>query len=72
MSLDHTPSTIKATDFGVWLDYCILGAEEAGRQTPIRRFVTERFYNRPLTARQERIRAECKRAIERRNKGASA
>ena len=33
MKLDHTPSGIVASPFSVWLDYCVLGAEEMGRLT---------------------------------------
>ena len=73
MALDHIPSTIRTASFGEWLDYCILGAEELGRLDKTRRFVTDQLsYNRLLTARQKRIREECRLSAARHNKGASA
>ena len=65
MKLDHTPSGIKTTTFSAWLDYCILGAEEMGRLTAEDREESQALYDRPLTARQYRIRAECKEAAAR-------
>lgn len=65
MTLDHTPSGIVASPFSVWLDYCVLGAEEMGRLTAEDREHTQALYDRPLTPSQKVIRAECKAAAAR-------
>ena len=65
MKLDHTPSGIVASPFSVWLDYCVLGAEEMGRLTAEDREQTQALYDRPLTARQHEIRRDCKTAASR-------
>ena len=65
MKLDHTPSGIETATFGEWLDYCLLGAEEMGRLTEEDREESQALYDRPLTVRQHRIRAECREAAAR-------
>ena len=72
MKLDHTPSGIKASPFSVWLDYCVLGAEEMGRLTAEGREDSQALYDRPLTAAQQLIRAQCKDAAARHIVGDSA
>ena len=62
MKLDHTPSGIKTRTFSEWLDYCVLGAEEMGRLTAEDREESQALYDRPLTVRQHRIRADCTEA----------
>ena len=65
MKLDHIPSGIVASPFSVWLDYCVLGAEEMGRLTAEDREQTQALYDRPLTPAQQMIRAQCKEAAAR-------
>lgn len=72
MKLDHTPSGIKTRTFNEWLDYCVLGAEEMGRLTAEGREDSQALYDRPLTAAQQRIRAQCKEAAARHIVGDSA
>lgn len=65
MKLDHTPSGIKARPFSVWLDYCLLGAEELGRLTAEDREQSQALYDLPLTPHQQAIRAACKEVASR-------
>lgn len=65
MKLDHTPTGIIFAEFGEWLDYVILGAEELGRSDPEERAASQALYDRPLTERQLRLRKLCKEAASR-------
>lgn len=62
MKLDHTPTGIKFAEFGEWLDYVLLGAEELGRLDTEDREASQALYDRPLTERQQRLRKLCKEA----------
>lgn len=55
------PAELRCEDFGEWLDYCILGAEEIGIQMGYTK--GSDLYNRPLTMRQAVIRLMCKRVL---------
>jgi hypothetical protein len=70
MNLDRTPSNIQTSDFGEWLDYCVIGAEEMGLAKKPTSKRALRSYDRPLTERQYRIRQECREAIAERGERA--
>jgi hypothetical protein len=64
MKLDHTPALFRAADFNEWLDFCLIGAEEAYK--PMHIVTYQAMYDRPLTARQQEIRVSCAEAMGKR------